>query len=81
MLNFINKFLISIYSIMQLILFWDAINTKIDTLNVIILTKNKKKVMYMIVLLSLIPIISTMLQGTDSMFLYLQYFKLITEYK
>lgn len=81
MLNFINKFLISIYSIMQLILFWDAINTKIDTLNVIILTKNKKKVMHMIVLLSLIPIISTILQGTDSMFLYLQYFKLITEYK
>jgi len=42
-LNFINWFLIYIYSIMQLILFWDAISTKIDTLNVIILTKNKKK--------------------------------------
>ncbi|KXA26136.1 hypothetical protein HMPREF3221_00138 [Fusobacterium nucleatum] len=42
MLNFINWFLIYVYSIMQLILFWDAISTKIDTLNVIILTKYKK---------------------------------------
>ena len=73
MLNFINWFLIYVYSIMQLILFWDAISTKIDTLNVIILTKNKKRVMHMIILLSLIPIISTILQGTDSTFLYIQY--------
>ena len=73
MLNFINWFLIYVYSIMQLILFWDAISTKIDTLNVIILTKNKKRVMHMIILLSLIPIISNTFQGADSMFLYIQY--------
>lgn len=73
MLNFINWFLIYIYSIMQLILFWDAISTKIDTLNVIILTKNKKRVMHMIILLSLIPLISNTFQGADSMFLYIQY--------
>lgn len=73
MLNFINWFLIYVYSIMQLILFWDAISTKIDTLNVIILTKNKKKVMHMIILLSLIPIIPNTFQGADSMFLYIQY--------
>jgi len=72
-LNFINWFLIYIYSIMQLILFWDAISTKIDTLNVIILTKNKKRVMHMIILLSLIPLISNTFQGADSMFLYIQY--------
>ena len=73
MLNFINWFLIYVYSIMQLILFWDAISTKIDTLNVIILTKNKKRVMHMIILLSLIPIISNTFQEADSMFLYIQY--------
>ncbi len=73
MLNFINWFLIYVYSIMQLILFWDAISTKIDTLNVKILTKNKKRVMHMIILLSLIPIISNTFQGADSMFLYIQY--------
>jgi len=72
-LNFINWFLIYVYSIMQLILFWDAISTKIDTLNVKILTKNKKRVMHMIILLSLIPIISNTFQGADSMFLYIQY--------
>ncbi|WP_405355998.1 hypothetical protein KST08_10015 [Fusobacterium animalis] len=73
MLNFIIWFLNSIYSIMQLFLFWDAISTKIDTLNEILLTKNKEKVMHMIVLLSLIPTMSTILQGADSMFLYAQY--------
>ncbi|PGH21730.1 hypothetical protein RN96_00420 [Fusobacterium polymorphum] len=74
MLNFINWFLIYVYSIMQLILFWDAIGTKIDTLNVIISTK--KRVMNMMRFLELIFImftISNTFQGADSMFLYIQY--------